>query len=309
MKEWKVSSASIEEAIGGKSITQTDVEVNCAAIVSMPRDNSIMFVMSQRFNCEVVNLLVNIKNSLIIIEPSIEKYFLEIALKNHVVVSSNARLYFAKAISYILACNMEKRKYEEHQMGIVVGENVRIKSNCLIDPNVFIDHDVEIGENVVLKTGVKIRQNVCIGNNVVIGENSVIGAQGFGVERDDDGRNVRIPHIGGVIIGDNVEIGALTSIVSGTIAPTIIEESCFIDDLNHIAHNCSLHRGTMTTGCVEISGSASIGEYGYIAPNSTIRDGVHVGKNCFVGQATSVQKSFGDDVSLVGSPAKEFTRK
>lgn len=121
MKEWKVSSASIEEAIGGKSITQTDVEVNCAAIVSMPRDNSIMFVMSQRFNCEVVNLLVNIKNSLIIIEPSIEKYFLEIALKNHVVVSSNARLYFAKAISYILACNMEKRKYEEHQMGIVVG--------------------------------------------------------------------------------------------------------------------------------------------------------------------------------------------
>ena len=92
MKEWKVSSVSIEEAIGGKSITQTDVEVNCAAIVSMPRDNSIMFVMTQRFNCEVVNLLANIKNSLIIIEPSIEKYFLEIALKNHVVVSSNARL-------------------------------------------------------------------------------------------------------------------------------------------------------------------------------------------------------------------------
>ena len=120
---------------------------------------------------------------------------------------------------------------------------------------------------------------------------------------------MRIPHSGGLINGDNVEIGALTSIVSGTIAPTIIEESCFIDDLNHIAHNCSLHRGTMTTGCVEISGSASIGEYGYIAPNSTIRDGVHVGKNCFVGQATSVQKSFGDDVSLVGSPAKEFTRK
>ena len=193
MKEWKVSSVSIEEAIGGKSITQTDVEVNCAAIVSMPRDNSIMFVMTQRFNCEVVNLLANIKNSLIIIEPSIEKYFLEIALKNHVVVSSNARLYFAKAISYILACNMEKRKYEERRMGIVVGENVRIKGNCLIEPNVFIDHDVEIGENVVLKTGVKIRQNVCIGNNVVIGENSVIGAQGFGVERDDDGRNVRIP--------------------------------------------------------------------------------------------------------------------
>ena len=57
MKEWKVSSVSIEEAIGGKSITQTDVEVNCAAIVSMPRDNSIMFVMTQRFNCEACELI------------------------------------------------------------------------------------------------------------------------------------------------------------------------------------------------------------------------------------------------------------
>ncbi len=59
-----------------------------------------------------------------------------------------------------------------------------------------------------------------------------------------------------VISSDNVEIGAFNFNSVGTIAPTIIEESCFIDDLNHIAHNCSLHRGTMTTGCVEISGSA-----------------------------------------------------
>lgn len=94
------------------------------------------------------------------------------------------------------------------------------------------------------------------------------------VETDEKGCHIRIPHIGGVVIGDNVEIGALTSIAAGTIHPTKIEEACMIDDLNHIAHNCVIGQGSLTTACTEISGSATIGKHCYIAPNVTIRNSV-----------------------------------
>lgn len=195
------------------------------------------------------------------------------------------------------------------QDNYIMGENVIIGENVSIEPQVFIDHDVVIGNNVIIRTGVKIRQNVIIEDNVIIGENSVIGAQGFGIEKDVDGKNLRIPHIGGVVIKENVEIGALSSIVSGTIFPTVIERNVFIDDLNHIAHNCHIGEGTLTTGKVEVGGSAKIGSNSYIAPNATIRNGISIGENCFIGQASSVQKSFGDNVSLVGNPAKIFDKK
>ena len=134
----------------------------------------------------------------------------------------NARLYFAKALANVLKDISANRRYRMEANNIVIGENVIVGENCNIEPFVFIDHDVEIGSNVNIKCGAKIRSNVIVRDNVVIGENSVIGAQGFGIETDEDGRNIRIPHIGGVIIRENVEIGALTSIVSGTINPTII---------------------------------------------------------------------------------------
>ena len=162
---------------------------------------------------------------------------------------------------------------------------------------------------MTIKAGAKIRKYVIIKDNAIIGENTVIGGQGFGVEKDIDGKNIRIPHIGGVIIGENVEVGALTSIAAGTISPTIISDNCFIDDLVHIGHNCNIGEGTMITACAQLGGSTIIGSNGFIAPNSTIRNGVKIGNNGFVGQASSVQKSYDDGVSLVGNPAKLFERK
>ena len=172
--------------------------------------------------------------------------------------TGNARLYFANALKNIINSKDNKRKYKNHEKGYVIGENVHIGENCLIEPFVFIDHDVIIGDNVTIKSGVKIRKNVVIEDNVTIGENSVIGTQGFGIEKDEANMNIRIPHIGGVLIKENVEVGALTSIVSGTISPTIVEKNVFIDDLNHIAHNCYIGEGTLSTAAVQVSGSAKL---------------------------------------------------
>lgn len=305
---WRYDSFKITNALGGTVVGEKDnVKIDSAASAGKPENNSIIFATKKKWKTDYIETLKGIKNSFIIIENGIEKELLETKENNHIVVVSNARLYFAKALTMILRDVNAIRTYCCKD-NIIIGENVKIGDSCSIEPFVFIDHDVVIGNDVTIKSGAKIRQNAKIGNNVVIGENSVIGTQGFGIETDEDGSPIRIPHIGGVIIGDNVEIGALSSIVSGTINPTIIEKNCMIDDLNHIAHNCFLGERTFTTAHVELSGSVKIGRNGYISPNATVRNGISVGENCFIGQGSSVQKSFGDNVSLFGNPARIFDK-
>lgn len=310
INNWMFDSSKIVCNLGGENISHiNNVAINCIASATDPLNESMIFATQKKWKEEYRNKLDKIKNSFIILEEGIARDDCYILQNNHVVVVKNARLYFAKALDMILKEVSAKREYMSKENNVVIGENVKIGRECNIEPFVFIDHDVEIGDNVTIKCGAKIRSNVQICNNAVIGENSVIGAQGFGIETDKNGNNIRIPHIGGVVIGENVEIGALTSIVAGTINPTVVEKNCMIDDLNHIAHNCYLGQGTLTTGCAELGGSAKIGKNGYIAPNVTIRNGISLGENCFVGQASSVQKSFGDNVNLVGSPAKIFNKK
>ena len=284
-----------------------EMKIDDVATISDPKDNTLMFATTKKWNIDNLENLKQIKGATIIVEAEIADDFKELK-GNNIIIAENSRLAFAKLLKKIIDKHSLVREYRVEK-NVTVGENVVMGDDCLIEPGVFIDHDVIIGNNVTLRTGVVIRKNTYIGNNTIVGENTVIGAQGLGVETDEKtGEHFRIPHIGGVHIGNNVEIGALTSIVAGTIKPTVIEDNCFIDDLNHIAHNCYIGKRTITTGCVELSGSANIGFNSYLSPNCTVRNGIKLGSEIFVGQASSVQKSFGDNVSIVGNPAREFER-
>ena len=280
MRNWNFDSKLILDSFGGVSLGVSHVMINDTKSLGSPIDNALMFATKKKFNMDCIDALRTITDACIIIESELIEYFKDISLKNHIIVVENPRLYFAKALKLIIESSNRNRKYIMKDNNIIIGENVCIGRNCTLEPSIFIDNNVVIGDDVIIKTGAKIRENVIIGNNVVVGENTVIGGQGFGIEKDSE-----------------------------TMEPTIIEDNCFIDDLNHIGHNCKIGTGTMTTACAQFGGSSSIGANGYIAPNSTIRNGIKLGDNCFVGQATSVQKSFGDNVSLVGSPAREFERK
>ena len=309
MRKWEYSSVKIIEELGGEEIGKLKkVTINDVTTIDLPRDNCLMFASYKKWDDSKADLLKEIKNSFIIIDEPLKKIFKKFSNFNSVIVVKNSRMYFAKALYKILDEQNRVSSYHYVEYFVTVGENVEIGNGCIFEPFVFIDHNVKVGNNVYIKTGTKIRQNVEIADNVFIGENSVIGAQGFGIEKDSDGKAVRIPHVGGVVIGSGTQIGALTSIVAGTILPTTIGDNCFIDDLSHIAHNCVIGDGTFITGCTEIGGSAKIGSNGYVAPNTTIRNGINLGDNCFIGQASSVQRSFGDNLSIVGSPAKEFKR-
>jgi UDP-3-O-[3-hydroxymyristoyl] glucosamine N-acyltransferase len=221
----------------------------------------------------------------------------------------NPRKEFAKILSYILSMENRDLNYIKHINGYCMGENVKVGLNTLIEPFCFIDSNVVIGNNCYIKSGVKINKYSIIGDNCIIGENAVIGGPGFGIERDSNSaqyENYRIPHLGGVIIKDNVEVGALVSIASGTIDPTVINEYVKIDDCVFIAHNCNIGKGTFIIANAEVSGSVTIGEGAWIGPNVSIIQKVKIGKKATVGIGAVVTKDIEENMIVAGNPADDI---
>lgn len=191
-----------------------------------------------------------------------------------------------------------------------------IAASAAIDPSVRIGKRVSIGEHCVLSGGVRIGDDtivrhgvvlgprVEVGSRCVIGSNTVIGEVGFGLAKQADGRNLRIPHIGSVVIEDDVEIGALTSIASGTIDPTRIGAGAKIDDHVFIAHNVQLGENVMVIACAELSGSVRVGANTWIGPNVSVRDGLTIAADSLVGIGSTVVKSLEEPGIYMGSPAK-----
>jgi UDP-3-O-[3-hydroxymyristoyl] glucosamine N-acyltransferase len=139
---------------------------------------------------------------------------------------------------------------------------------------------------------------------VIIHAGTVIGADGFGYERNEDGTFEKFPHLGGVVIEDDVEIGANACIDRGTLAPTRIREGAKIDNLVHIAHNVDVGRHAAVIAHAMIGGGTRIGDYGWVAPCACLRDGIVIGTRSTVGLGAVVTKSIGDDATVMGAPAR-----
>jgi UDP-3-O-[3-hydroxymyristoyl] glucosamine N-acyltransferase len=174
--------------------------------------------------------------------------------------------------------------------------DVEIEPGVVVEPFCTIGPDVVIGRDSLLRSGARILARVRIGERTVIGANAVIGSEGYGFVRDEVGNKTRIPHLGGVVIGSHVEIGALTVVQRGTITPTLIEDHAKIDDNVEIAHNARVLRGASVTGGVVIGGGAVVERDAWIGINSSIRDGRRVGARALVGMDVSVQDDLADDV-------------
>ena len=150
----------------------------------------------------------------------------------------------------------------------------------------------------------KLVGEVHIGNNVVIRENSVIGADGLSTDRDENGRALTMPQFGGVIIEDDVQIGALTVIGRGAIDNTILKRGSKIDNSTFISHNVTVGEDTFVVGESIMFGSSSTGKQVLISGNSTIRDGRHIGDKAVIGMGSVVVKNVEDGAVVKGNPAK-----
>jgi len=211
-----------------------------------------------------------------------------------IIVSKNARLDFCKALQFLKDSGyLVRKKIECH-----------IDNTAMIHPSAQIEEYVSIGKNSIIEANVTIHSGSYIGENTVIRANSVIGAQGFGFEKDLDQSWLRFMHLGGLVIGNNVEIGSLNSICIGTLSNTIIEDGVKTDNLVHIAHNCRVGQNSVVTACAELSGGVKVGKNVWIGPNSCILQKIKIGDSAMVGIGSVVTKNVDDGCTVAGNPAR-----
>ena len=206
----------------------------------------------------------------------------------------------------------KKSKFKNVRFGnnVLIGKNVKIGSNSIIGSNTIIESNVKIGKNCVVNSGVIIK-NTIIGNNVVIQDNSKIGQKGFGFI-PVKGKNIKFPHIGKVVILDNVEIASSCTIDRGSIDDTVIGENSYLDNQVHIAHNVKIGSNCMIAGQVGFAGSSIIGNNVSIGGQAGISGHLNIGNNVKIGGGSGVVKDIQDDQIIMGYPAvtlKDFLKK
>jgi UDP-3-O-[3-hydroxymyristoyl] glucosamine N-acyltransferase len=194
---------------------------------------------------------------------------------------------------------------------VAIGKNVVISDGCIIGDNTKIFHNttifnnVEIGNDSLIFSNITIRENCKIGNRVIIHSGTVIGSDGFGYTKDEQGRYVKIPQIGDVIIEDDVEIGSNVSIDRAAMGSTVIKKGSKLDNLIQIAHNVIVGENTAISAQSGISGSSKIGDNCILAGQVGVADHVEISNNVIIMAQSGISKNITKPGFYLGSPAKE----
>lgn len=222
-----------------------------------------------------------------------------------IIAVPNPRAAFAEAVRRFFAPTVESGVAETAVVHPTaqIAPTASIGAFAVIGPGVVIGDHVEVRHHVVISAGVRI------GAGSLIKSHAVIGEDGFGIDKDDDGNNVRLPHLGSVVLGEQVEVGSFTTVCSGTIAPTTVGDFTKIDDHVHISHNVQIGRNVIITACAEVSGSVVIEDEVWIGPNASVIQGLTLGARSLIGMASVVVKSVPADDVQFGSPARKVRSK
>ena len=208
--------------------------------------------------------------------------------------------------------NPKKTKFKKVRFGnnVLIGKNVKIGNNSIIGSNSIIESNVIVGENCIIGSGVIIKNSI-INNDVVIQDNCKIGQKGFGFI-PVNGKNIKFPHIGSVIIDDHVEIASGCTIDRGSIDDTVIGKNTYLDNQVHIAHNVKIGSNCMIAGQVGFAGSTKIGNNVSIGGQAGISGHLKIGDNVKIGGGSGVVKDIENNKVVMGYPAvslKDFIKK
>lgn len=184
--------------------------------------------------------------------------------------------------------------------GVIVGDNTEIHAGVVLYDNVIIGNGTVIYSNVV------IREDVRIGKNAIIQPGAVIGSDGFGFARDKEGRPVKIPQKGNVVIGDNCEIGANVCIDRSTLETTIIRDNVKIDNLVQIGHNVKVGKSTSISAQSGISGSTEVGNNVIMAGQVGLADHISIGDNVVIAAKAGITGNVKDKSIVAGIPHQDL---
>ena len=199
-----------------------------------------------------------------------------------------------------------KKDFKSVKFGnnVLIGKNVKIGKNSIIGSNTIIEHDVVLGKDCVIGSSVVLKNSI-LGNNVVIQDGCKIGTKGFGFIPIKD-ENLKFPHIGRVLISDNVEIASGCTIDRGSIDDTEIGKNTYLDNQVHIAHNVKIGSNCMIAGQVGFAGSSTIGNNVSIGGQAGVSGHLKIGNNVKIGGGSGVIKDIEDNQVVMGYPAIPF---
>lgn len=191
-----------------------------------------------------------------------------------------------------------------------IGEGVKMGKNCMIYPHAYVGDNVTIGDNCILYPHATIYENCIIGNNCIFHAGSVIGDDGFGFAPEGESYK-KIPQLGNVIIEDDVEIGANTTVDRAVMDSTIIRKGVKLDNLVQIAHNVEVGDNTVMAAQVGIAGSVKIGKHCMFGGQVGLAGHIHIADNVIFGAQAGVISDVKEPTTLLGAPAinaKNFMR-
>lgn len=292
--------SSVIAQLLNRDLVGNDVIIKSFSQLSNIERNTVVF--AKRYSDELVKLL-NTHNDILAIVTNDYHGLLNCS---HI-LSKNPRLDFIKVLTaFFDPADPDKGKIDLTAVikdGALIGKNVTIGANC------YIGHQVIIGDNTVIHPNVVIDSCVSIGHDCEIKSGTVIGQSGFGFERNEQGEPIRFPHLGKVLIGNHVSIGANNTIDRATLGATILEDYVKTDNLVHIAHNDVIRRGSLITAGAIFSGGVTVGEQSWVAPNSCFMQQITIGRNSTIGLGAVVLKSVDDNSIMVGNPAHKLDKK
>tara|TARA_B110000967_G_scaffold169405_1_gene178846 strand:- start:155 stop:1177 length:1023 start_codon:yes stop_codon:yes gene_type:complete len=310
----KFTATQIAEILNGEVFGNADVEVHTLSKIEEAAQGSLTFLANPKYT----PFIYTTQASITIVG---QDFVPENTIETTLIKVKDAYGAFSKLLEYYNHIKNNKSGVESpifiadsstYGEGVYIGafshigENVTIGDHVKIYPNTFIGDNVTIGSNTTLFSGVKIYSDCVIGAHCFINSAAVIGADGFGFSPDENGAYKKVPQIGNVIIEDNVDIGAATTIDRATLGSTIIKQGVKLDNHIQVAHNVVIGENTVIAAQTGIAGSAKIGSNCQIGGQVGVAGHIVIGNNVKIQAQSGIGHNIKDNEVLQGSPAFSF---
>ena len=312
------SAQQIALVLGGKVYGNASASVSDVAPIEQAQAHQLSFVTEEKY----LPFIATSQAGVILVTQSLLNESIIAAAQNAptaLIAVENARGAMAQLLQLVAkTINPTRQGIEQPSFvseGVVVpedayigafayiGKNVRLGKGVQIYPQVYLGDNVVIGDNTILYAGSKVYYNCQVGANCIIHSGVVIGADGFGFEPDAKGLNQKIPQIGNVVIEDDVEIGANTTIDRAMMGTTIVRSNAKLDNLVQLGHNVEIGQSTFMCAQVGVAGSTKIGHHCILAGQVGVAGHIEIADQCVFGAQTGVAGSVKKSGIYQGSPA------
>lgn len=307
------TAQQIAAFVSGEVIGLADVAIHDVSPIEQGRPGTLSYVTDQRF----LPALATTEASVVLLTRDL--YDASLTCKATLILVPNARQAIGVLLKGVAEFLRPRKKGIEQPAFIAddvtlpedayigafayVGKGVKLGKGVQIYPQAYIGEYTVVGDNATIYSGVKIYDHCTIGRDCIIHSGCVIGADGFGFEPDSDGVNQKIPQIGTVVIEDDVEIGANTTIDRAMMGETRVKKNTKIDNLVQVAHNVQVGESTFLCAQVGIAGSTTMGHHCIMAGQVGVAGHITIADQVICGAQTGVAGSIRKAGQYQGSPA------